>query len=233
MFDLLEWRRVEAMISKEISAALSDAHVAALWRAANVAVHVIYVSCAQQDMSASCSHTEDEHLLMFLGCRTLTNGLAAVRLLSAGYYGPSMALVRDSLETTMLLKLFRERPDEIQRWRDADPVTRLNDFRPKKLAGKLTASNVWHRHEEYQELSELAGHPTPQNAALAFSSARRRRMVGAFFDERTAGNVLLEITLALCDACYEILGALCLAERFESEWKEIEEAIDQWNSAGP
>lgn len=50
---------------------------------------------------------------MWLGGRVLTKTLAAVRLLVVGYYGPSVALTRDSVETTMLLGLFHAAPEEL------------------------------------------------------------------------------------------------------------------------
>ncbi len=229
-FDLAEWRKTEAHISASLVPVFCGPVLKPLWQATSYAVHILYTTCAQHGGGGPCSHTEDQRSLMWLGGRALTNTLAAVRLVLAGYYGPAIALVRDNLESTMLIQLFRERPHELAVWRTATSDERWNAFRPAKLKRKLNAHNVWHRHEEWEEYSELAGHPNPRASFLAYSPKHERRMVGPFTDEKVATHVVLQITLAACDACYQLLAALQWESRFADEWKAVEEAFDEWSA---
>ena len=142
-FDLRAWQITEAGITNELRPILADASIAPLWRATNYSVHILYSSCAQHADAGPCSHTEDEHALMGLGGRVLTNSLAAVRLLLAWYYGPSVALVRDSVESTMLLALFEAVPEDLPVWRSmTDSRARWKLFSPAKIRDKLVERKV-------------------------------------------------------------------------------------------
>lgn len=230
-FGLRFWKSSEEAATSSLVSLFRGAELIPLWRATDNAIHILYTATAQHNVGGPCTHTIDEHTFMWLAGRAMTNTLAAVRLIVAGYYGPALALVRDVLVSTMLIQLFRERPNEMAIWRTATSHERQNAFRPSKLKGKLNSHNVWHRHEEWEQYSELAGHPTPSAAYMAYSEKHARRMVGPFTDEKLATHVVLQITLAVCDVCYQLLAALQLESRYAAEWKMIEAAFDEWNAA--
>ncbi len=232
MIDLHNWRTAEVGISRQLHPTLSDPRVAPLWRATDLAVHILYSSCAQHAVPGPCAHSADEHVLMWLGGRVLTNTLAAVRLLVVGYYGPSVALVRDNIETTMLLGLFEAAPQELAAWRDAtDPKQRWRSFSPRAVRKKLTALNVWHRYDDYDLYTGWAGHPTPSPSRLFFSEERQRRMVGPFADAESAEVTLHAVMLASAHGAFQIVDVLKVDEQFKTETEELHAALQAWISS--
>jgi hypothetical protein len=230
--DLGKWRDQEARITSELRHIFAEPVLAPLWRATNVSVHVLYSACAQHGVAEPCSHTEDEHVLMGLGGRVLTNTLAAVRLLLAGYYGPSTAQVRDSIETTMLLGLFEAAPDELAAWRSlTDSKERWAAFSPGRVRNKLDRLNVWHRYDDYNLLTGLAGHPTPQVSRVSFSDARQRRIVGPFVDAEVAKKTLHAVTISVAHGAFQITDVLKGQERFATELEELRATLRAWSSS--
>jgi hypothetical protein len=229
-FDLRAWQVAEAGITNELWPILAHARIAPLWRATNYSVHILYSSCAQHADAAPCSHTEDKHTLMWLGGRVLTNSLAAVRLLLAGYYGPSVALVRDSVESTLLLGLFEAVPEDVAVWRSmTDSRARWKLFSPAKVRDKLVERKVWHRYQDYDLYSALAGHPTPRSSRLFFSERWERRMVGPFVDTENAEKTLHAIALSTAHGAYQIADLLNVRDRFTAELKRLDEALHAWS----
>lgn len=225
------WSTEQSVLSRLGPELLQAAALAPLWRATNHAVSILYGTCAQEAPGSECSHTDDEHVLMFLGCRSLTSTLASLRLLLAGYYLQALAVQRDLLESTLLLQLFAVTPDAIGRWRTADARERLRDFGAGAIAKALAARGVPTRYDVYTEFCELATHPSSASRILTWRRDLRRQAVGPFVESETAHKVLLHITLNCCDACNTILDALKDRDRFASEWSAIEAAIDEWNAA--
>ena len=227
--DLGDWRDTEARISSDLRPIFGDSAVAPLWRVTNLSVHILYSSCAQHAVAGPCSHTEDEHILMWLGGRVLTNTLAAVRLLLVGYYGPSTALVRDSVETTMLLGLFDAEPEELTKWCSlTDSKERWKSFSPRAVKKKLTALNAYHNYEVYDLYSGMAGHPTPTVSRVYFSDARQRKMIGPFADQEAAKGTLHAVALSASHGAYQIVDLLKVQERFAGETKALDAALDEW-----
>jgi hypothetical protein len=233
-FSLQTWRITEAQIGSELRPTFTAAGMAPLWRATDVSVYILYSSCAQHGVAGPCSHTEDEHVLMWLGGRVLTNTLAAVRLLVGGYYGPAVALVRDSVETTMLLGLFEAVPEDLTLWRNiTDSRERWRLFSPAAVKKKLVERKVWHRYEDYDLYSGMAGHPSPKASRLSFSDARQRRMVGPFVDPEVAEKTLHAVMLSAAHGAYQIADLLKVRDRFAAELKELDAALDAWNHPTP
>lgn len=155
------WWSTEEDVAIRLRAALFDAApLASLWRASNQAVDILYRTCAQEAPGTECNHTEDQHVLMFFGCRSLTSTLAALRLLLMGYYLQALTVERDLLESTLLLQLFAATPDAIGRWRTADARTRTRHFAPRAISEALGALGVPTRYDVYREYCELAAHPS-------------------------------------------------------------------------
>ena len=167
---------------------------------------------------------------MWLGGRVLTNTLATVRLLVVGYYGPSVALIRDSVETTMLLGLFDAAPEELATWRSMrDSKERWRSFSPRAVMKKLVARNAWHRYEDYDLYTGMAGHPSPVASRLFFSDARQRRMVGPFTDSDVAKKTLHSVMLSASHGAYQIVDLLKVQKRFAAELKALDDALNAWS----
>jgi len=228
--DLAAWWETEGRISADLRPVLGESRVAPLWRAINVSIHILYSSCAQHGVAGPCSHTEDEHVLMWLGGRVLTNTLATVRLLVVGYYGPAVALIRDSVETTMLLGLFDAAPEELATWRGmGESKERWKAFSPRAVMKKLIARNAWHRYEDYDLYTAMAGHPTPNVSRLFVSSQRQRRMVGPFADAEVAEKTLHATMLAASHGAYQMADLLKVQDRFKEELRSLNEALEDWS----
>jgi hypothetical protein len=231
--ELEKWSDTEAVLAVRIRTALSnDASLAHLWRASDLAIGVLFRSCAQESSGEPCGHTDDQHTLMFLGGRVLTDTLAAVRLLLGGYYLQAMILQRDVLESGFLLQLFNERPDKIAVWRTANTKERMKSFSIGGISKTLKASDVWNRYEEYTEYCELAAHPTAKGRVLTYRSDIQRTTVGPFFEESTAKKLLIHIATNVCDACHNLLHALGGHGSFDHEWQEIQKCFDEWSAVG-
>lgn len=226
------WGRTELEIGSRIRPALfNDPSSKFLLRAADKALKTLYRTCAQES-AEPCSHTWDQHTLMFLGCRALTDTLGAVRLLLAGYYLQALILERDVLESGFLLQFFKEYPDKIGLWRTADVRERMRVFSIGKISKKLDARGVRHRYDEYKEYCELAAHPTAQGRVLTHSKVLERPMVGPFFNEDTAKKVLLRITTNVCDVCLNLLHTMELLDTFAEDWNQIMHFFDESNASG-
>lgn len=85
--ELKKWWTTEIYVAAEIgSILLSDRSLRCLWRAIDLAITILFKSCSQEAPGQDCTHTEDEHVLMFLGCRAFTSSLSPLKLLFSGYY---------------------------------------------------------------------------------------------------------------------------------------------------
>jgi hypothetical protein len=170
---------------------------------------------------------------MFLGGRSFTGTLAALRLLFGGYYLQALAVERDLLESTFLLQLFAAKPEAVSDWRAADGKQRFRRFAPRVITEQLRILGIPARYDTYREYCELASHPSGVSRVLTLRQDMNRQAVGPFFERKTARKLLLDITLNVCDSCYNVLGALRIAERYAAEWAIVEACIDEWNRAAP
>src|ERR1700730_2707970 len=83
--------------------------------------------------------TEDEDLkvIQVLGIRTFNAFASAIKLMLSGYSQKSALTLRDILECTFLVDLFRTERSAISRWRTADKQVRLKEFKPIKVREAL------------------------------------------------------------------------------------------------
>lgn len=109
--------------------------------------------------------TEDEDLkvVQALGLRAFNALASSIKLTLSGYYQNGSLLLRDVLETSFLLDYFSTHPCVIQDWRVADRGTIGRRFKPidiRKALDERDGFTGLKRANQYQLLSDLAGHPS-------------------------------------------------------------------------
>ena len=138
---------------------------------------------------------EDLKIVQVLGIRTFNAFASAIKLMLAGYSQKAALILRDILECTFLVNLFRTDRPAISRWRIADKQARRKEFSPVRVREVLDARDGFttkKRAELYALFSELAGHPSMLSAAML----RPRGMdvhSGPFLDPATLEAVLSEM----------------------------------------
>lgn len=139
--------------------------------------------------------TDDPSLMwvQIMGMRIFNGFASALNLMSIGYYQKSAMIIRDLLETSWLIDLFRLDHDEIIAWNTLSEDERTAHFKPWKVRKKL--NNLYGtpsiRNELYKTLCELAGHPTPQSGFMLMPEGSGAQH-GPFFDGKMLGAMLDE-----------------------------------------
>jgi hypothetical protein len=134
--------------------------------------------------------TSDENLkvVQMLGMRTFNAFGASLKLALSGYHQNCALVLREVLETTFLLDLFRGKRSLIERWRFADKKTRRKEFSPVRVREALDArdgNTSKKRHEMYEMFSELAGHPTMNSSLMMRPTKGSDAVIGPFMELTT------------------------------------------------
>lgn len=142
-------------------------------------------------------HTDDEDLklIQVLGMRIFNAFGASLKLCLSGYYQNAALIMRDVLETTFLIDLFRGDRTLIAKWRMADKAARLKSFKPVKVRTLLDDRDGFTERKRaaiYDQFSELAGHATMQSIAMLRPKGMEAQ-IGPFFDATALEAVLSEM----------------------------------------
>jgi len=138
---------------------------------------------------------EDLKLIQVFGMRCFNAFASSTKLTLSGYSQTAALLLRDVLETTFLLDLFRGERALISEWRLADKQARKKKFGPIHIRMKLDnrdgLTNL-KRAAAYDLLSELAAHPTMQSVAM-LRPLNMDAQIGPFIDNTVLTAVLAEM----------------------------------------
>jgi hypothetical protein len=114
----------------------------------------------------------DELMVLRLAVRCFNSGAAALRLARLGYYNQCLSLIRDIMETALLLDLFGREPSAIAEWYTISPDERQKKFgaiqvrlRLEKIEereGKTPLS----RAETYKRFCTYGTHASPESFVL-------------------------------------------------------------------
>jgi hypothetical protein len=108
---------------------------------------------------------EDDLVLLRLGIRLFNTSAAATKLARCGYYQPAFTMVRDLMETELLLDLFSRKRKHFTDWRTLPERERMKRFNPAKVRTILDDLDGFverKRERAYSMLSSYAAHPTPE-----------------------------------------------------------------------
>ena len=89
-----------------------------------------------QVLRATPHKSNDELIIQRLAVRCFNSGAASLRLARSGYYQPCLAIIRDIIETTMLLQLFAETPAAVGEWSAMTVTEREKKFSPYQVRMK-------------------------------------------------------------------------------------------------
>ena len=167
--------------------------------------------------------TEDENtkVVQVLGMRTFNAFGASVKLALSGYFQNSALIMRDILETTFLLELFRSDRAAIERWRLADKKERMKEFSPIRVRKALDERDGFEgkkRAAHYELFSELAAHPTMKSFAMLRPRKDGNAVIGPF-SEATALQAVLSEMGKLAVLVGEVIDAF-----IPKEWMKGSEA---------
>ena len=104
-----------------------------------------------------------DHVVEYMIGRAVSNGLASIRLLGAGYYDEALGLIRQMGENANLLCLFMQSQDALERWQTAEEKVRRNDFSPVEVRRQLEQRDMPMpmNRDLYELLSGLSVHINP------------------------------------------------------------------------
>jgi hypothetical protein len=173
--------------------------------------HVAVINSALDLLSrlpAARTHENEDELIIFrLMVRCFNSAASCLRLLRCGYYQPAFTMVRDVVETTFLLDLFKRDRTEIAEWRSLPAKDRERRFKPfqvRKRLDQLDGFREQKRAVAYKLLSNYAAHPTPEGFAVI--SPAWMTQVGPFPDEKRLTAGLQELAKHLTYAALVISG---------------------------
>lgn len=175
-----------------------------------------------------------------LAIRSFNSGAAALRLARSGYYNHCISLVRDIIETTLLLDLFKREPSTIFEWRTASAVDRDKNFSPVKVRRLLVdidtrgGKAATRRDKTYKRFCTYGTHPSPESFVLITPNAmtqigpfpdvsRMRAMVEEIVRHLTFATIVFASHLKNDDATMAQLKMefYNLAERWADEFLSI------------
>jgi hypothetical protein len=105
-----------------------------------------------------------DHQVEWLVGKLVNQAVSAYRLTRAAQYDESLMVIRGMGEIGNLLWLFQHDKKELDAWKAADKATRLNQFGPGKIRGRLKKHlkiGPLIDDKRYQALCEVGTHPTP------------------------------------------------------------------------
>ena len=175
---------------------------------------------------------EDELAALRLAVRCFNSGAASLRLLRGGYYQPSFALVRDLMETTFLLDLFKRDKAALTEWRTLPAKERERRFGPFAVRSRLDVMDGYKeakRAAAYKLLSTYASHPSPEGFRIISPDGMTK--VGPFPDAGLLTAGLQELSKHLAYAAIVISGHVesddCTVLSVEQTYFD---KLDRWNT---
>ncbi|PWJ79771.1 hypothetical protein C7441_11448 [Pseudaminobacter salicylatoxidans] len=147
----------------------------------------------------------DDVTFIRLAIRALNSAGAAGKCALAGYWQPAVANVRDLVEIDLLLDLFRRRPAEIARWRNADDRTLKNEFSGRRLRetlDDLDPKSSEFRRLAYELFSQHGTHPRPDRVHLISPDAMT--VIGPFPD----GDRIIALTFDIARFLSHVTGCV-------------------------
>jgi hypothetical protein len=170
-------------------------------------------------LRAHIHRTSDELIVHRLAVRCFNSGAAALQLARSGYYQPCIAIIRDIMETSLLLDLFSREPTVIGEWTRSTEKERDRKFSAYQVRLRLEvldvrdSGRVLNRAQTYKRFCTYGTHPSPEGFSLI--SPNMMTQIGPFPDEGRLRAVIEEIALHLTFA------SIVIANFVDSEKAEV------------
>lgn len=134
---------------------------------------------------------EEQLIVQHLGIQLFNGSASAIKLLLSGYYQSSALIQRNLLEIVFLLDYFTTDKNLIMEWHSLSEKERKDKFHPVKIRDTLDNRDGFKemkRKESYNNLCNLAAHPTPKSFNMLRPIQNGDAHCGPFF-EFTAMNI--------------------------------------------
>lgn len=170
------------------------------------------LDCLDRALRAHNHRSTDELVVFRLAARCFNTGAAAVRLARMGYYNQCLSLVRDLMEVTLLLDLFKRVPPAISEWTqlsESDRTKKFSAFQVRmRLEDKETREGKApvNRKRTYQRFCTYGTHASPESFVLI--SPDMMTQIGPFPDEVRLKTMIEEIVRHLAFAVIVFLSHL-------------------------
>lgn len=182
------------------------------------------------------SHQSDDELMVHrLAIRCFNSGAAALRLARCGYYNQCISMVRDIMESTLLLDLFKREPKAIAIWRTASSTDREKNFAPVKVRLRLEdldkqdGVGPLRRDATYKRFSTYGAHASPEGFVLI--SPDTMTQIGPFPDAARMKAMVEEIVKYLTFAGVVFAGHLPQGNVASIKLRtSFYEAASQWSN---
>ncbi|WP_457299208.1 hypothetical protein [Phyllobacterium sp. P5_D12] len=180
--------------------------------------------------------TDDPYLqtVQMFGLRIFNGFASSLGLLTTGYYQKSAMIVRDLLETSWLIDLFRLDKTELEAWHKLGDDERRSHFKPWKVRRSLnrlygTPDSI--RDSIYKTFCELAAHPTPQSYKMLTPDLDGARS-GPFFNPRAIDVMLFQtsrVGIEVCDTMADFFNRPTFSlENWDTVYSDIIAKRDEW-----
>jgi hypothetical protein len=171
------------------------------------------------------------HVIEYLAGRAVTSSGSALRVLFAGYYDESLALVRNVAEVGNLMNLFLAEPSNIRLWLDLPEHERRKKFGP--VAVRKALENAWGgapiSAEKYAWLSSIGVHAAP-NVLPGAHNPEGRPILGCVFQQEGADVATSRLAWSVCTVAGPAAKLSALegwpAERMVDETIRLAEMLD-------
>lgn len=166
----------------------------------------------EQALRVHAHQTDDELMVHRLAIRCFNSGAAALQLARSGYYNQCVSLVRDIIESTLLLDLFKRDSIAVTEWRTASAAEREKKFGPVKVRLRLEeldrqdGNGPLRRDATYKRFSTYGAHPSPESFILI--SPNMMTQIGPFPDAARMKAMVEEIVKHLTFAAVIFGGHL-------------------------
>jgi hypothetical protein len=151
--------------------------------------------------------TEDELTVQLLGIRLFNASASALALMLAGYYQNSVTMLRDLLETGLLIDYFAIDRPKIQEWRQSNEKERKRKFGPVKIREALDAHDKAtgeKRAQIYKLMCNYGAHPTYEGFRLVNPAGLGE--IGPFFNRKFLKGLLEELVKHLSYSSWVYAG---------------------------
>jgi hypothetical protein len=150
-----------------------------------------------QVLRAHTHSSTDELIVHRLTVRCFNSGAAALRLARMGYYNQCLSLIRDIMEVTLLLDLFRRDPATIKEWTTASADERNRKFGAYQVRMRLEeiekkdGKTPLNRSQTYKRFCTYGTHASPESFVLISPNAMTQ--IGPFPDAGRLKAMIEEI----------------------------------------
>ena len=175
----------------------------------HLAVINISLECLSRFPELHKEKNEEELAVLRLAIRCFNAGAASLRLLRCGYFQPAMMMVRDLVEVTFLMDLFKKEPSSLPEWIHMSEKERKKNFKPVSVRERLDKIDGYtskKRYTAYDILSQYAAHVNPYGHFLISPDNMTR--IGPFPEYRYFKPGIEELTTRLCHAAVTFCGLL-------------------------